>query len=104
MSANGSLGDGTGRGGTIHRRTATVCNERGLHARAAARFVKLAGTFRSPVTVSRGGQTVSGASILGLMMLAASPGIELRLEAKGPDAQAAIDALGDLIAAGFEEV
>ena len=92
-----------GDGRPLHRLTATVRNRRGLHARAAARFVKLAGTFRSRVTVSRGGQTVSGTSILGLMMLAATPGSELHLAARGSDAKAALDALGALIAAGFEE-
>ena len=81
----------------------TIVNERGLHARAAARFVKLAGTFDAEVTVVMNGTEVSGSSILGLMMLAAAPGCELELRARGPAASAAVDALSDLIAKKFDE-
>ncbi len=81
----------------------TILNERGLHARAAAKFVKLAGSFDAEVTVVKNGTTVSGSSILGLMMLAAAPGCELELRAQGPAATAALGALAELIAKKFDE-
>ncbi len=84
-------------------RRVTILNSRGLHARAAAKFATLAGGFQSQVLVSKGELTVSGLSIMGLMMLAASPGSELDLEATGADAEAAINALDSLIADRFEE-
>ena len=89
-------------GDAITRR-ATIRNQRGLHARAAAKFSKLAGTFDAEIEVSRNGTSVSGVSIMGLMMLAASTGTEIRLSATGPQAEAAIDALNALIEAKFEE-
>ncbi len=82
---------------------ATIVNERGLHARAAAKFVKLADSFDATVTVERNGTTVDGRSIMGLMMLAAGPGSELQLCATGAQAAAAIAALSDLIGRGFDE-
>jgi phosphocarrier protein len=85
------------------RRTVTICNKRGLHARAAARFVKLAWQFEAEVTVAKNGTAVSGRSIMGLMMLAAGPGSAVELRANGPDAERAIAALGDLISCGFDE-
>lgn len=84
-------------------RVATIQNKRGLHARAAAKFAQVAGEFDAEVTVSRGGQSVSGTSIMGLMMLAASPGTEIGLDAAGSDAEAALDAICALIDAKFEE-
>ncbi len=81
----------------------TILNERGLHARAAAKFVKLAGSFDAKVTVVKNGTAVSGSSILGLMMLAAAPGCELELRAQGPGATAALGALAELIAKKFDE-
>jgi phosphocarrier protein HPr len=84
-------------------RTLTIVNKRGLHARAAAKFVKTAGEFAANVEVTRNGTTVPGTSIMGLMMLAASPGSEIALAAEGDDAQAALDALADLVARGFDE-
>jgi phosphocarrier protein len=84
-------------------RTATIVNERGLHARAAAKFVKLVETFDAAITVERGGMSVGGLSIMGLMMFGAGPGTELQLTALGPDAEAAMAALLDLIARGFDE-
>ena len=84
-------------------RTATIMNKRGLHARAAAKFAKLAGTFEADVSVSKGGQTVSGRSIMGLMMLAACTGSEVGLSATGPDAEDALDAICALIAERFQE-
>ncbi|HEX4505477.1 MAG TPA: HPr family phosphocarrier protein [Alphaproteobacteria bacterium] len=85
------------------QRTATIVNERGLHARAAVKFVKLVDTFNANVTVERGGMSVGGLSIMGLMMFGAGPGTELQLTATGPQAEAAMDALLDLIARGFDE-
>jgi phosphocarrier protein len=84
-------------------RTVEICNERGLHARASAKFVKLAGGFDAEVTVSRDGQTVDARSIMGLMMLAAGPGCMIEIAAEGPEAKAAVDALSELIAARFDE-
>lgn len=80
-----------------------IVNERGLHARAAARFVKLVGSFKSKVTVSKDGNTVSGDSIMGLMMLAAATGSIVTLVVDGPDEAAAADAIAALVAAGFDE-
>ncbi len=85
------------------RRSVTIVNERGLHARAAAKFVKLASQFEAAVLVERGGVSVDGRSIMGLMMFGAGPGVELSLVASGSDADAALDALSDLVARGFDE-
>ena len=84
-------------------RVATIQNKRGLHARAAAKFAQVAGEFNAQVTVSRGGQSVSGISIMGLMMLAANPGTQISLSATGAQATAALDAICKLIDAKFEE-
>ena len=93
----------TPRAGATARGTAGVRTQRGLHARAAARFVKLAGTFDVEVSVSKGDLTVSGHSILGLMMLAAASGSAVELVATGPDAKQAVAALTALIENMFEE-
>jgi phosphocarrier protein len=85
------------------RRRATISNRLGLHARAAARFVKLAGSFDADITVTKGGQTVPGISILGLMVLAASPGDAIDIGAAGPEAEAAVRALISLTENKFEE-
>lgn len=84
-------------------RTVTVSNPLGLHARAAARFVNLAGTFRSQIRVGRGSRTVDGKSILGLLLLAAARGTTLRIGAEGEDETAAADALVALVTRGFDE-
>jgi phosphocarrier protein HPr len=84
-------------------RTVSICNRRGLHARAAAKFVTLAERFSAAVDVSRDGQTVSARSIMGLMMLGAGKGSEIELRAEGWDGKEAIDALAELIEAGFNE-
>jgi phosphocarrier protein len=89
--------------GAPARRKVVICNRRGLHARAAARFVKLAFEFKAEITVAKGDTSVSGRSIMGLMMLAAGPGTELELSAAGEDAEKAIDALAALVAGGFDE-
>lgn len=80
-----------------------IVNNRGLHARASAKFVQLAETFDAEIRVSREGQTVPGTSIMGLMMLAAAPGCCIRVETAGPDAEAALEALAALVADGFGE-
>ena len=84
-------------------RSVTIVNRRGLHARASARFVKCAEGFDCEVTVVKDGQSVGGTSIMGLMTLAAAPGSTIELQAKGPQAEAALDALCALIADGFGE-
>ena len=87
---------------TAHR-TVEIINKRGLHARASAKFVKLAADYDAEVTVSRDGQSVDARSIMGLMMLGAGPGSVLELAAEGGEAETALDALSELIAARFEE-
>ncbi|MET0274244.1 MAG: HPr family phosphocarrier protein [Phenylobacterium sp.] len=84
-------------------RTVEIVNKRGLHARASAKFVKLASTFDAEVKVSKDGQTVDARSIMGLMMLAAGPGCCIDIEAQGQDAAQAIEALAELVAGKFEE-
>lgn len=84
-------------------RVATICNQRGLHARAAARFVKTAGQFDAEIWVRKNGTEVSGRSIMGLMMLAAAPGAVIRLVATGPQAEAAVAALARLVECKFDE-
>jgi phosphocarrier protein HPr len=84
-------------------RNVEIVNKRGLHARASAKFVKLAASFDAEVKVSKDGQTVDARSIMGLMMLAAGPGSEIAIEAEGNEAAAAIEALAALVAARFDE-
>jgi phosphocarrier protein len=83
--------------------TVEIVNKRGLHARASAKFVKLASTFDAEVRVSKDGQTVDARSIMGLMMLAAGPGCCIEIEADGAEAAAAVTALQELVAAKFDE-
>ena len=85
------------------RRVVTICNQRGLHARAAARFVKTAGQFDAEVLVRKNGTEVSGRSIMGLMMLAAAPGTVIELVGAGRQAEAAVTALAELIECKFDE-
>jgi phosphocarrier protein HPr len=84
-------------------RTALIGNRRGLHARAAAKFVKLAATFDAQVIVSHRGTEVSGLSIMGLMMLAAAPGCSIELRVGGNQAEEAMAALYDLVDRKFDE-
>lgn len=84
-------------------RTLTIVNVRGLHARAAAKFVKLAAQFDAAVAVSKGGVSVPAQSLMGLLMLGAGQGSEIVLEASGPAAVAALEALAELIADRFGE-
>ena len=87
----------------IVRRMATICNQRGLHARASARFVKTAAQFDADIRVRKNGAEVSGLSIMGLMMLAAAPGTAVELSASGPQAAEAVAALANLIECKFDE-
>jgi phosphocarrier protein HPr len=80
-----------------------IINKRGLHARASAKFVQMVERFDAEVWVTRGGETVGGTSIMGLMMLSAGPGTSIVVSAIGPEAQAAIDAITDLVASKFNE-
>ena len=91
-----------GSGKTV-RKVMTIANQRGLHARAAALFVKTAGTFDAEIIVAKDGTKVSGLSIMGLMMLAASQGSEIEVTAGGPQAAQAVDTLAGLVAGKFEE-
>ena len=97
-------GDVPAGSATLLTRLVTVPNRRGLHARAAAKFVTLAEQYVAEVDVARDGQTVSARSIMGLMMLGAGKGSTLELQAQGTDAEAAIEALSGLVEAGFHEV
>lgn len=81
----------------------TIVNRRGLHARASAKLVKLVETFDADVEVSRDGQSVGGTSIMGLMMLAASPGCCIRVTASGTEAEAVLAAISELVESGFGE-
>jgi len=85
------------------KRTLTIANKRGLHARAAAKFVRTAGQFDAAARVSFKGQEVSGLSIMGLMMLAAGIGSEIELSCSGRQAQEAMDALCALVQGKFGE-
>jgi len=87
----------------ISERTVEIVNERGLHARASAKFVKVAAGFKSDIQVTRDDQTVDAMSIMGLMMLAAGPGSMIRITARGADAEAAALALARLVETKFEE-
>ncbi|MEP2742808.1 MAG: HPr family phosphocarrier protein [Bauldia litoralis] len=85
------------------KRELAISNKRGLHARAAARFVRCAEEFDADITVTKDGNTVGGTSIMGLMMLAAAPGSSIHVTASGPEAQQALDALAALVADRFGE-
>jgi phosphocarrier protein len=80
-----------------------IINQKGLHARASARFVQTVDKFNAEVMVSRGGETVGGTSIMGLLMLAAAKGSTITVTAKGPDAKAAVAAIEALCADRFGE-
>jgi phosphocarrier protein len=99
-----SSADGDGDAAVpVLSRVLTVTNKRGLHARAAAKFVTLAERFGASVDVVRDGQAVSARSIMGLMMLGAGMGATIELRAEGWDAKEALEALSGLVEAGFHE-
>jgi phosphocarrier protein len=85
------------------RRLAEICNQKGLHARAAARFVMTACEFTAEIEVRKNGTSVSGRSIMGLMMLAAAAGTVIEITATGSDADAAVASLARLIECKFDE-
>ncbi len=87
----------------MHSARVALVNQLGLHARAAARFVGIAGTYDSDIQVRFDGQTVNGKSIMGIMMLAAACGSEIEIVADGPDEDQALEALVALVADGFGE-
>jgi phosphocarrier protein HPr len=80
-----------------------IVNKRGLHARASAKFVQMVERFNAEVWVTRGNETVGGTSIMGLMMLAASPGTSVIVSASGPEAEAALNAIAELVSSKFNE-
>ena len=80
-----------------------IINKRGLHARASAKFVQTVERFTAEVWVTRSGETVGGTSIMGLMMLSAGPGTTITVSAIGPDAEAAVTAITELVASKFNE-
>jgi len=85
------------------RRTVEICNQKGLHARAAARFVKTAAQFEADIWVRKNGTAVSGRSIMGLMMLAAASGALVEIAATVRDAATAVETLARLIECKFDE-
>ena len=106
MSPDGNpseLGGAAAQTAATVRRTCTICNQKGLHARAAARFVKTAAQFDAEIWVRKNGTAVSGRSIMALMMLAAASGTLIELTATGRDATAAVETLARLIDCKFDE-
>jgi len=87
----------------VIERDLEVVNLLGLHARAAARFVRTAARFRSKVTIRKEGTTIDGKSILGILFLAASAGSRITIAASGEDEKEAVDALATLVADGLGE-
>ena len=84
-------------------RNVEIVNKKGLHARASAKFVQHAEQFDAQITVTRGHESVGGTSIMGLMMLAAGPGVTITVSATGKDAAAAVEALCALVSSRFGE-
>jgi phosphocarrier protein len=87
----------------VVQRSVIVTNALGMHARAAARFVRLASSFTSQIKVTRQGRAIDGKSIMGLLLLAAARGAEISISADGPDEAAALEALAALVERGFDE-
>jgi phosphocarrier protein HPr len=84
-------------------RALEICNKKGLHARASAKFVQTVEKFDADVKVTRGHETVGGTSIMGLMMLAAGPGTTITVSATGPEAAQVVEALAELVNSRFTE-
>ena len=102
-SGNGPpASDQPARHGAVTR-VLEICNKKGLHARASAKFVQTVEQFDAEVWVSRGAERVGGTSIMGLMMLAAGPGCSITVEATGSQASEVVQALADLVACRFTE-
>jgi phosphocarrier protein HPr len=87
----------------VIEREATIVNQDGIHARPAARIVRLASNFTADIELAKDGVGVNGKSIMGVMMLAAECGSSITIRADGPDAEAAVAALANLVASGFGE-
>jgi phosphocarrier protein len=87
----------------VIEREAIIVNQEGLHARPAARIVRLASSFAAEIELAKDGLAVNGKSIMGVMMLAAECGSSILIRADGPDDEAAVQALADLVASGFGE-
>ena len=102
MAEAGEPAAGGSEGQAVHR-VVTIVNQRGLHARAAAKFVTTAERFSAVIEVTREGETVAARSIMGLMMLGAGRGSQIELIADGWDAREALDALSALVECGFNE-
>lgn len=88
---------------TVAARELPITNQRGLHARASAKFVKCAETFDAEITVTRDGMSVPATSIMGLMMLGAAMGTSIMVEARGNQAEEALEALAQLVESKFDE-
>ncbi len=88
---------------TVAARELSITNQRGLHARASAKFVKCAEAFDAEITVTRDGMSVPATSIMGLMMLGAAIGTSIMVEAKGNEAEQALEALALLVESKFDE-
>ncbi len=87
----------------VVERTVEIVNAAGMHARPAAQLVQLAGTFTANVRLEKDGLEVNGKSIMGVLMLAAERGSQLRIRAEGTDAEDAVQALSELVGRGFDE-
>jgi phosphocarrier protein HPr len=87
----------------VIEREATIVNQEGLHARPAARIVRLANSFVAEIELAKDGLVVNGKSIMCVMMLAAECGSSIVIRANGPDAEQAVEALAELVASGFGE-
>jgi phosphocarrier protein len=98
-----SVGDASGGEGQPIVRVLEICNKKGLHARASAKFVHTVDQFDAAVKVTRGSETVGGNSIMGLLLLAAGPGTRITVEATGKEAAEVIEALTTLVAGKFTE-
>ena len=97
------VSDGEARGGTLLGRGLAIVNRKGLHARATVKFVQCCGRFDAAVTVSKDGATADGSSILDILILGAGIGSTITVTAEGPDAEAALEALAELVANRFGE-
>jgi phosphocarrier protein len=103
-TAAGTDGGSGGADGPVVTRLLEICNKKGLHARASAKFVQTVEKFEAEVKVTRGQETVGGTSIMGLMMLAAGPGCTIKVEATGRQASEVIEALDALVSSRFTEL
>ena len=87
----------------VAERTFEIINDLGLHARAAAKLVRCAGGFSAKIELSKDGQRADAESIMGVLLLCGEKGAMLTVRAEGEDAEAAVDAIGELIASRFGE-